>query len=183
MNVLLCRSDPGRRVARAACGVLELLRSARPSSPASATPGALARATCLPASVLDLLRGVLLEHGSAVSRSEGCSTDPRSSRSGVGVQQLRQRFFVMNFFRINFLSSGIRHGLAEHRFARLPTMLSVLVIFLVIGLGYGIWTTGAWPWPELQPSQRTFAATLLTVSILHFWYDGFIWSVRKGQVR
>jgi hypothetical protein len=59
----------------------------------------------------------------------------------------------------------------------------MLALFLVIGTGYGIWTTGAWPWPELQPSKRGLAATLLTVSILHFWYDGFIWSVRRGQVR
>jgi hypothetical protein len=29
-------------------------------------------------------------------------------------------------------------------------------------------------------SSKALAATL-TVSLLHFWYDGFIWSVRKNQ--
>ncbi len=25
-------------------------------------------------------------------------------------------------------------------------------------------------------------AIMLVVSLVHFWYDGFIWSVRKSQV-
>jgi hypothetical protein len=106
-----------------------------------------------------------------------------------GFNSFGQAFFVMNFFHATQYFFIVWHtegtGLTERTgFARLPHgRYLVLVIFLVVGLGYGIWTTGAWPWPALQPSRRGLAATLLTISILHFWYDGFIWSVRKGQVR
>jgi hypothetical protein len=106
-----------------------------------------------------------------------------------GFNSFGEAFFVMNFFHALQYFFIVWHnegtGLTRRSgFARLPHgRYIVLSIFLIVGLGYGIWTTGAWPWPELQPSRRGLAATLITVSILHFWYDGFIWSVRKGQVR
>lgn len=58
--------------------------------------------------------------------------------------------------------------------------LRVAVVLLGIGFGYGIWA-------EIQRSslvtQTNVAfAVITTVSLLHFWYDGFIWSVRKKQV-
>ena len=31
-------------------------------------------------------------------------------------------------------------------------------------------------------SNRTLICVTMTISIMHFWYDGFIWSVRKRQV-
>ena len=36
----------------------------------------------------------------------------------------------------------------------------------------------------LQPSaiRHAISAIALGVSILHFWYDGFIWSVRRKEV-
>jgi hypothetical protein len=106
-----------------------------------------------------------------------------------GFNSFGEAFFVMNFFHalqyffIVWHTEGTnlttRFGLS-----RLPQgRYLMLALFIATGLGYGIWTTGAWPWPELQPSRRGLLATLLTVSILHFWYDGFIWSVRRGQVR
>ena len=106
-----------------------------------------------------------------------------------GFNSFGEAFFVMNFFHALQYFFIVWHtegtGLAERTgFGRLPHgRYLMLAIFLMVGLGYGIWTTGAWPWPSLQPSRRGLAATLLTVSILHFWYDGFIWSVRKGQIR
>jgi hypothetical protein len=51
-----------------------------------------------------------------------------------------------------------------------------LALFLLIGISYGLWS-------GLHAQSRTSICALLVVSIMHFWYDGFIWSVRKGQVR
>ncbi|MEM6789055.1 MAG: hypothetical protein AAF715_16155 [Myxococcota bacterium] len=52
-----------------------------------------------------------------------------------------------------------------------------LAIFLLLGLGYGflveVFVTG---------DTEIFFALTITVSLMHFWYDGFIWSVRKGKV-
>jgi hypothetical protein len=106
-----------------------------------------------------------------------------------GFNSFGEAFFVMNFFhalQYFFIVWHIEGGgmTARSGLARVPHgRYLALALFVAIGLGYGIWSTGAWPWPELQPSRRVLAATLLTVSILHFWYDGFIWSVRRGQVR
>ena len=51
-----------------------------------------------------------------------------------------------------------------------------LCLFVFPALAYGVWvesvdTDLTWLW-----------AATLTVSIMHFWYDGFIWSVQKKQV-
>jgi hypothetical protein len=59
---------------------------------------------------------------------------------------------------------------------------SVLVAVAIIALGanYGLFAASAersveaatrWPW-----------ALAVTVALMHFWYDGFMWSVRKKQV-
>ena len=100
-----------------------------------------------------------------------------------GFNTLGEAYFVMNFFHAwqyfaivwafekknitkIFLMSNIRHG----------TRIS-LFLFVCVGFSYGIWGT----FNEL--SNGDFAnSILLTVSILHFWYDGFIWSVQKRQV-
>ncbi len=39
-------------------------------------------------------------------------------------------------------------------------------------------------WAELVDSreQRVALAVTLVVSLMHFWYDGFIWSVRRREV-
>lgn len=52
----------------------------------------------------------------------------------------------------------------------------IIAILLVPTCAYGIWEMLATPgW------DRVFAL-ILTVTLLHYWYDGFIWSVRKKQV-
>lgn len=53
---------------------------------------------------------------------------------------------------------------------------------VLLPVTFAIWTVGPWPWPELRASEPLMTAIVLVVSIMHFWYDGFIWSVRKGQV-
>jgi len=50
------------------------------------------------------------------------------------------------------------------------------VVFIALTLGYGYWAEAA------DSDVRAFVAITLVVSIMHFWYDGFVWSVRKKQV-
>jgi hypothetical protein len=51
-----------------------------------------------------------------------------------------------------------------------------LLLFLVLGLGYGYFAQA------IDGSVRSLLAITLVCSIMHFWYDGFVWSVRKRQV-
>jgi hypothetical protein len=61
----------------------------------------------------------------------------------------------------------------------------VLALFLVIAIGYGTWAylvpNSLSQFGDWSPGRLAIAATLM-VSICHFWWDGFIWSVRDKQV-
>ena len=48
-------------------------------------------------------------------------------------------------------------------------------LFLGIGFSYGFWA-------ETLTDSDLFFNVVIVISIMHFWYDGFIWSVRKKQV-
>ena len=65
-------------------------------------------------------------------------------------------------------------NLSQRVSPRFPTSV-VFLIFLTIAFAYGLWA-------ELSTGGDLVFATTLTVSLLHFWYDGFIWSVRKKSV-
>jgi hypothetical protein len=49
-------------------------------------------------------------------------------------------------------------------------------LFLGIAGAYGFWVEAA------DTTIDALWATTLVVSIMHFWYDGFVWSVRRKQV-
>ena len=52
----------------------------------------------------------------------------------------------------------------------------MLVLFLIVAFGYGLFS-------EVSSEQtRITADIVIVVSLMHFWYDGFIWSVRKKQI-
>jgi hypothetical protein len=51
-----------------------------------------------------------------------------------------------------------------------------LLILVVSGMSYGLWRAHK---PE---DYVPFIALSNVVSLMHFWYDGFVWSVRKNQV-
>jgi hypothetical protein len=94
-------------------------------------------------------------------------------------------FFIMNFFhalQYFFLVWFVekRRMTSLFRLSRVPQGQTIaLALFIFIGVGYGVWsqTQGSFHFPK-----HTMICVLLVISILHFWYDGFIWSVRKGQV-
>jgi hypothetical protein len=50
------------------------------------------------------------------------------------------------------------------------------VLFVGLALLYGTWVQ------VMDPSVHHWWALTLLVSLMHFWYDGFVWSVRKSQV-
>ena len=49
-------------------------------------------------------------------------------------------------------------------------------LFMIPPLAYGYWVEA------LDSDIHSLWALTLVASILHFWYDGFIWSVRRRQV-
>ena len=58
---------------------------------------------------------------------------------------------------------------------RFQTFL-VLLLLVLPAFTYGLWAV-------VKPGvTQGVVAVAAVVSILHFWYDGFIWSVRKKQV-
>lgn len=88
-------------------------------------------------------------------------------------------FFIMNFFHA-FQYFGIvwwseKKSLTDLFRTRDRPWLAALAMVL-LPLAYGVWAA-------VQPGMSTAVlAVTIVVSILHFWYDGFIWSVRKKQV-
>ena len=85
-------------------------------------------------------------------------------------------FHAFQYFALIWWSEGGRieafFGLKRFRWGK-PAALFLLI---AIGFAYGVW---AKLWGE---SNHFALSALLVVSIMHFWYDGFIWSVRRKQI-
>jgi hypothetical protein len=98
-----------------------------------------------------------------------------------GFNTFGEAFFIMNFFHALqyfalvwwmerksmvrlFHLGGMRRGQAVG-----------LALFLAIGLGFGFWA-------EFFGNSDVAVHLILVVSIMHFWYDGFIWSVQRRHV-
>jgi hypothetical protein len=81
-------------------------------------------------------------------------------------------FHAVQYFAIVWLKEGGRIGeklrLAPGRWIALPLFLGLCGAF---GLAY-----------FAAQSLRMFMAPFVACSLLHFWYDSFVWSVRKKQV-
>jgi hypothetical protein len=109
-----------------------------------------------------------------------------------GVLEPLYAFFVMNVFHaVQYYAlvwaTERKNLVARLRLAgRAASRPLALALLLGVSLGYG------WLLPHLNESLGSdpmrldggllALATLNTVSILHFWYDGFVWSVRQRQV-
>ncbi|PCC68356.1 hypothetical protein SAMN02745121_05077 [Nannocystis exedens] len=100
-----------------------------------------------------------------------------------GFNSFGEAFFIMNFFHawqyfglVWWSERGNlreRLGLARARWGGAVALAAML---LAAG-AYGVWA-------ELVDSseQRVALSVTLVVSLMHFWYDGFIWSVRRREV-
>lgn len=99
-----------------------------------------------------------------------------------GFNSFGEAFFIMNFFHaLQYFGivwwSEKRNmmrlfGVSGRRFGK-PVALA---LFVGSTFCYGYWVQA------LDTDVVPLWALTLVVSIMHFWYDGFVWSVRKKQV-
>ena len=93
-----------------------------------------------------------------------------------------QAFFIMNLFHaVQYLAlvawsekASLRRRLRLDG-ARFGAPI-VIVVFLGAALAYGAWTE------LVRDDDRVRWSVVQIVALMHFFYDGFIWSVRKQQV-
>ena len=94
-----------------------------------------------------------------------------------GFGSFGEAFLIMNFFHAlqYFATVWWSEKKTIMRVFHCPPQVA-LIILLGCGLGYGYWRARA---------PQTFLPIIAlgnVVSLMHFWYDGFVWSVRKNQV-
>ena len=99
-----------------------------------------------------------------------------------GFNTFGEAFFIMNFF----------HALQYFGIVWAFEKKNITQLFRVQNLSFGkplaavlfVGTAGAYGfWVEtLDTSIEALWAVTLVVSIMHFWYDGFVWSVSRKQV-
>lgn len=100
-----------------------------------------------------------------------------------GFNSFGEAFFIMNFFHawqyfgLVWATEGRglqrRLGLEGARAGRAAT----LALLLAATGAYGVWAE----WVDAD-QQRIALSVTLVVSLMHFWYDGFVWSVRRRDV-
>ncbi|WP_438009274.1 hypothetical protein WME89_11695 [Sorangium sp. So ce321] len=93
-----------------------------------------------------------------------------------------QAFFIMNLFHaVQYLALvWWSEGGRLRRRLRLDALRSGKLLAAAAFLG-GVLAYGVWA--ELAPADdRALWSITQTVALMHFWYDGFIWSVTRKQV-
>jgi hypothetical protein len=82
-------------------------------------------------------------------------------------------FHAVQYFALVWLKEGGRIAAASGRIGTLR--LGALTLFLILCTAFGLaYHYGRdWSW---------FAGAFIACSLLHFWYDSFVWSVRRKQV-
>ena len=91
-------------------------------------------------------------------------------------------FFVANFFHaFQYFAivwwSEKKNMISLFGLRRVPfRTAAALLILIVPAFTYGVWVV-------VKPGEVAHVyAVSIVISIMHFWYDGFVWSVRKHQV-
>ncbi|MBI1302022.1 MAG: hypothetical protein GC137_10280 [Alphaproteobacteria bacterium] len=99
-----------------------------------------------------------------------------------GFNTFGEAFLVMNFFHA-WQYFAIIWGFENKNIERVFGVSKLkagkwlgLFMFVGVALTFGFWAT------IYQGDNDFIYSAILTVSIMHFWYDGFIWSVKKKQV-
>ncbi|ABF87663.1 putative membrane protein [Myxococcus xanthus DK 1622] len=95
-----------------------------------------------------------------------------------GFNSWGEAFFIMNLLHaIQYLALvWAMEGERLRERLRLKWRWLALALFLGTVLTYGVWAE------LLDASAESLWALTLVVSLMHFWYDGFIWSVARRQV-
>jgi hypothetical protein len=99
-----------------------------------------------------------------------------------GFNSFGQAFFIMNLFHaVQYF--GIVWWAEKKNLLRLfrveGSRLAVPVavgLFLALPVGYGVFAMA------VDTGVASLWAITLVVSLMHFWYDGFVWSVRRHEV-
>jgi hypothetical protein len=97
-----------------------------------------------------------------------------------GFNSWGEAFFIMNLFHaVQYLAlvwamEKKRIGQLFRVGERRPWAAGLLFLASVFLYGFGA--------QSLDPGLTGLWAITIVVSLLHFWYDGFIWSVKKSQV-
>lgn len=93
-----------------------------------------------------------------------------------------EAFFIMNFFHAMQYLGLVWWSEGGHLRKRLRVegfragKIIAAILFLGLVLTYGVWA-------HLQRDDvRALWCLTQVVAILHFWYDGFVWSVRRKQI-
>ncbi len=100
-----------------------------------------------------------------------------------GFNPFGMAFFIMNFFHawqyfaIIWWSENGNISKVLGCEGRAWGKWAALFVLIVVGLSYGMLAEGA----DIDTHTWLFALFLL-ISLMHFWYDGFIWSVGRKQV-
>jgi len=96
-----------------------------------------------------------------------------------GFNSWGQAFLIMNLFHgVQYLA--LVWAMEGKRIAALiglgkyPSLALGLYLGSVVAYGFGV--------QALSPDITTLWAITMVVSLMHFWYDAFIWSVRRAQV-
>lgn len=99
-----------------------------------------------------------------------------------GLNSWGEAFFIMNFFHaVQYLALvwAIEGGRASrllrlHRWRHGRALTGVTLLLAALGYGVAVELVGA--------EGGLFWAVTMVVSLMHFWYDAFIWSVRRADV-
>lgn len=95
-----------------------------------------------------------------------------------GFNSWGQAFLIMNLFHaVQYL--GLVWAIEGKRFAGLTRLAArprlALLVFTGSVAAYGLGV-------QLLGSGTALWAVTIVVSLMHFWYDAFVWSVRKAQI-
>lgn len=93
-----------------------------------------------------------------------------------------EAFFIMNLFHaVQYL--GLVWATESTRITRMMRLgelaygrafCGILLGCALLGYGFAASIT--------NPNEEVFWAVTMVISLMHFWYDGFIWSVRKKEI-
>lgn len=99
-----------------------------------------------------------------------------------GLNSWGEAFFIMNLFHaVQYLALvwAMEHKGVQQRVGRRGKMArkgSALLVFFGVVIAYGLFAQ------LLDPGFGMLWSLTIVVSLMHFWYDAFIWSVRKVQI-
>jgi hypothetical protein len=99
-----------------------------------------------------------------------------------GFNTFGEAFFIMNFFHAWQYFAIVWWSEKRNLLHRLHLdhvawgSAAMLLLFLLIAFGYGYCAE------TMDDRSAIFFNLVIVVAVMHFWYDGFIWSVRRKQV-